>query len=127
MSVNCSHLSHLQALQVIPHSGLQLGWHLEYLLLMVHQEGHQVCGKELIQLLLLCTAQDTAGKRLDQLQRFSTASVDKTGICSPPLHSTQWHKPSNTNFQVWAHKEGCHPCFLMSIKVISLEVNSTFN
>lgn len=92
MNLNCSHgtnLSLLHVLEVILHSNLQVNWDLEYFLLMVHQEGKQACGKQLIQVFLLCTAQDTAGKRLDQLEKFSTAALEKAGgfIFSSPLYS----------------------------------------
>lgn len=103
MNLNCSHgtnLSHLQVLEVILHSNLQVSWDLEYFLLMVHQEGNQACGKQLIQVFLLCTAQHAAGKRLDQLEEFSTTSVNKAVAFTCLLSAPQWHKCSNTNFQV---------------------------
>lgn len=95
MNLSCSpgtNLSHLHVLKVIPNCNLQVSWDLEYFLLMVHEEGNQACGKQLIQVFLLCTAQDTAGKRLDQLEKFSTTSVDKDVGFISLLSTLQWHQ-----------------------------------
>lgn len=89
---------------MILHSNLQVSWDLEYFLLVVHEEGEQACGEQLIQVLLLCTAQDTAGERLDQLQNSAQLQCTKLGI-DFLLSTLQWLKSPNTNFQVGSHKE----------------------
>ena len=53
---------------MVSDSVLQIDWHLEYLLVVIHEEGDQSGGQKLIQVHLFLTAQHTAGERMDHLE-----------------------------------------------------------